>query len=331
MVDLGEECDDGMNNGPGLACNADCMAAFCGDGDLSPGEECDDGAYNGDRNVCKSDCTNASCGDGFVGPGEACDDGNQNDNDRCTNACALASCGDGVVSPNEECDDGNDTDTDSCTNACTQATCNDGIMNGNEIATDCGGDMCKPCSVQGLVINEIDYDLVNPDSAEFIEILNTSNAPINLVNHAVSLVNCSSNPPTVYATVNLGNAGIINPSQYLVIAPAAFNLPGGVIRVSFAGNVDQVQNGAPDAIALVDTGSMKVIDSLSYEGTCADVNIPNVGMVSLVEGMSLSAQVADFGTGTETLCRMPNGYDGNNAATDWAQSKNPTPGVANEL
>jgi cysteine-rich repeat protein len=33
MIDPGEACDDGVNNGPGQPCNAMCQANACGDGD----------------------------------------------------------------------------------------------------------------------------------------------------------------------------------------------------------------------------------------------------------------------------------------------------------
>src|SRR6478736_3887109 len=45
-IDHGETCDDGPNNGPGKACNAQCVRNICGDGDKGPGETCDDGANN---------------------------------------------------------------------------------------------------------------------------------------------------------------------------------------------------------------------------------------------------------------------------------------------
>jgi cysteine-rich repeat protein len=123
-----EVCDDGDQNGDNKACKLDCTPNVCGDGALGPGEDCDDGADNGDNNACKLDCTANVCGDGLVGPGEGCDDGNNVDNDTCTNACALASCGDGIPSVSEECDDGNMDDTDVCTNACTNASCGDAII-----------------------------------------------------------------------------------------------------------------------------------------------------------------------------------------------------------
>ncbi|WP_293273882.1 lamin tail domain-containing protein [Nannocystis sp.] len=226
----------------------------------------------------------------------------------------------------EECDDGNQNNLDACTNGCKNPTCFDGLKNQNETATDCGGS-CKPCSIAGLVINEVDYDQPGNDTAEYVEILNTTNAPISLTGVALALVNCSTNPPALYApfTISLAGAVSINPGQYLVIAPAAFAVPGGVLKVNFAGPGDQVQNGSPDGLALVNTTTMTLLDALSYEGSCGAINIPGIGMVSIVEGMA--ANITDPGAGA--LARIPNGYDGNNLATDWVLSNTLTPGLAN--
>ena len=141
------------------------------------------------------------------------------------------------------------------------------------------------------------------------------------------LVNGSNN--TIYATINLGPAGTINPGQYLVIAPGNFMVPNGVLKVNFAGVQDQIQNGSPDGLVLVNTMTMKVVDAFSYEGAIPAINVPMVGMVALVEGMALNMMVQDSNVDAGSLARLPNGYDGNNAATDWAFSKMPTPGAAN--
>ena len=53
-----EECDDGENNGPGQACNADCQLNVCGDGDPGPDEGCDDGDANAlALGACAPDCS----------------------------------------------------------------------------------------------------------------------------------------------------------------------------------------------------------------------------------------------------------------------------------
>lgn len=57
--------------------------------------------------------------------------------------------------------------------------------------------------------------------------------------------------------------------------------------------------------------------------------IPGLGTVSLVEGTALSPSVEDPDPTPGSLCRLPNGSDTNDAATDWALSGTPTPGAAN--
>ena len=279
--------------------------------------------------ACLNTCKKSKCGDGFTQQGvEECDDANAVNTDMCLNTCKAAKCGDGVVQAGvEQCDDGNQVNNDACSNVCKTPTCSDGIKNGQETDVDCGGPMCKPCSIPGLVINEVDYDMVGTDTAEYIEILNTTNAPINLTGYAVVLVNGADNKP--YTTISLAGAGTINAGQYLVIAPAAFTVPNGVLKVNFAGTTDQIQNGSPDGLALVNTTTMKLIDALSYEGEITSTTITNVGTVSLVEGMAISAAIVDSNAENASFSRLPNGYDGNNAATDWVLSKTLTPGLPN--
>jgi hypothetical protein len=136
-----EECDDGVDNGPGKACNAMCVLNVCGDGDKGPDEECDDGNNERRRRVLGDlqargvrqrvarpgrgvrrrgqrrqgrrlhrRVQPAGCGDGFEQPslGEQCDLGGQNsDGGACTSMCKDATCGDGLIQANvEQCDDG---------------------------------------------------------------------------------------------------------------------------------------------------------------------------------------------------------------------------------
>ena len=63
----------------------------CGDGILALGEQCDDGANNGGYNGCNWDCTlDEYCGDGIVqGEYEHCDDGNFINGDACPANCRL--------------------------------------------------------------------------------------------------------------------------------------------------------------------------------------------------------------------------------------------------
>ncbi|MCB9506481.1 MAG: DUF4215 domain-containing protein [Myxococcales bacterium] len=129
--DLGEECDDGADNGDGVdGCRDNCRRAFCGDGVTDSGEECDDGDDNGDTaDTCRLGCILPACGDGVTDSGEECDDGNDVNDDGCANNCLLPGCGDGNIQPElgEECDDGNDDAEDGCSNNCLTPQCGDGV------------------------------------------------------------------------------------------------------------------------------------------------------------------------------------------------------------
>ena len=178
-----------------------------------------------------------------------------------------------------------------------------------------------------LVINEVDYDNVNTDDHEFVEIYNGTGGPVNLSGMALMLVNGSNS--AVYTTVDLSAAGTLADKQYLVVKDTAVVALGGALTLDFAVASNAVQNGAPDAVALVNTSTMTLVDALSYEGSITMAVIPGVGTVSLVEGNALSAGVADSNAMQASLCRVPNGSDTNDANTDWKLSANPTPGAAN--
>jgi fibro-slime domain-containing protein len=61
---------------------------ICGDGIVSLGEECDDGENDGGYGECEPGCkVGARCGDGIVQENEDCDDGNRFDGDGCGSAC----------------------------------------------------------------------------------------------------------------------------------------------------------------------------------------------------------------------------------------------------
>jgi hypothetical protein len=82
-------------------------------------------------------------------------------------------------------------------------------------------------------------------------------------------------------------------------------------------NTDLVQNGAPDAVAIVVTASGAFIDVVSYEGDTA----------GYFEGTG--AGLIDSGAGTvQGISRFPNGTDTNNNAADLSL-RLITPGAAN--
>ncbi len=179
MIESGEECDDGENNGGGGVCKDDCTTNICGDGYVGGAEECDEGAGNDDAGTCKSDCTLASCGDGVVGPNEECDDGENNDDaGTCKSDCTLAACGDGILGPGEGCDDGNTDDGDGCTSQCALPSCGDGVIDDGEACDDGNADNTDACTdtctepacgdgfVQALAGEECDQGIENDDNGD---------------------------------------------------------------------------------------------------------------------------------------------------------------------
>lgn len=180
----------------------------------------------------------------------------------------------------------------------------------------------------GLLINEVDYDNVGTDTTEFIELYNSGSLTINLSSLALALINGSNN--VEYLRLNLSDAGpSIAPGQYLVVkSSSAVVVPVGTLTMAFPGTDSQIQNGAPDGIALVDTVSMRLLDALSYEGSITAAVITGFpGTYNLVEGTPLAAADDNFINGS--LARLPNGVDANNAASDWALTTTLTPGAAN--
>lgn len=190
------------------------------------------------------------------------------------------------------------------------------------------GTMTSISPAAGLVINEVDYDQVGTDLAEFVEVYNSSAGAIDLSTLALVFINGSNS--VEYLRVSLASAGSIAPGQYLVVKTAAVPTPPLALTILFPGSMDQIQNGAPDGIVLFDTATGSRIDSLSYEGSITHAQISGFsGTYNLVEGTVLSSSVADNNSVSASLVRLPNGSDTNDAATDWTLSTTPTPGTAN--
>ena len=185
----------------------------------------------------------------------------------------------------------------------------------------------NPCPAP-LVINEVDYDQINTDTAEFIEIYNPSGSPVSLANLAVALINGTGTNGVEYTPrFALSTAGAsLAAGQYLVIANSSVAVPAGALKIDSGAASNLIQNGSPDGVALIDTSTLTVIDALSYEGSITAATITGFpGPVSLVEGTATVA--ADTGNGS--LTRSPNGQDTDNAAADWSFATTVSPGAAN--
>jgi hypothetical protein len=185
-----------------------------------------------------------------------------------------------------------------------------------------------------LVINEVDYDQYNTDAAEYIELYNPTGSPISLANIGVVLVNGATGSVSAYPTadsiIDLSPLGSVPGGGYVVLAGANIAPAAGALKLDPGWTTNQIQNGSPDGIALVDTQNQVLIDALSYEGPITSVDLPGIATpVSLVEGTVLSSAVFDGNVDGQSLCRSPNGKDTDNANSDWKLCTTLTPGSAN--
>ncbi|MEZ4296064.1 MAG: lamin tail domain-containing protein [Polyangiaceae bacterium] len=307
-----------------------CAPASCNDG-ITNGSESDTDCGGGCQScatgkACKvnTDCKSAVCQGLVCQP--SCTDGLKNnaETDVDCGGPACGKCADGKA-----CGSGTDCTSQVCTTSkCAAPTCNDGKKNGTETGVDCGGAQCGSCPLDHLVINEVDYDQVSTDTLEFVEIYNATANTVSLANLKLILVDGTSNGP--YGFVDLSSAGSLAAGQYLVVGTATVMPAAGALKIDFGGTMNQLQNGSPDGLALIDDGTDTVIDVISYEGaiTTANLSTWGLGTVSLVEGVALGANVKDEGDGA--LCRFPNSKDTESSAADWIFCPASSPGAPNQ-
>ena len=156
-----------------------------------------------------------------------------------------------------------------------------------------------------LVINEVDYDQVGADGNGFVEIHNTGGAAADLSNVDLVAVN--------------GGDGL----EYDRVALTGSLAAGGYLALAI-----ELQNGAPDGLALLDGTTL--VDALSYEGAITAATIGGQ-TYNLVEGTALAVSVEDSNTVAGSLIRNPNGKDTNDAASDWAFTTTVTREAANVM
>ncbi|HUH14493.1 MAG TPA: ExeM/NucH family extracellular endonuclease [Gaiellaceae bacterium] len=150
-----------------------------------------------------------------------------------------------------------------------------------------------------VVVNEVDYDQPDTDSAEYLELKNTGTTAVNLDPYVVELVNGSGG--AVYGTFDLPAVSLAAGDYYVICANAA-TVPNCDLDVSPDTNL--IQNGSPDGIRLMLAGA--AVDALSYEGntagstegtgtTAADSNSQaNVGLSRCPDGADTDNNNADF-------------------------------------
>ena len=191
--------------------------------------------------------------------------------------------------------------------------------------------LCAPvlsAAAGPLVINEIDYDQPGTDDFEFVEIFNAGSTYIPLQDVALVFINGANNAE--YRREELLLAGGIFPGQYLLVCNGSLNpsITSAAFVLNFSGFNNNIQNGAPDGIALINFGNNTVLDTVSYEGGITAGNVIGLGVINLVQGTPIPLAVADDNTGNVSLSRLPNGTASGNDAADWALAV-PTPGATN--
>ena len=167
----------------------------------------------------------------------------------------------------------------------------------------------EPVVGGGLVINEVNYDMPATETQEFVEVLNTSNAPVALDGWRLELVNGRGG--AAYLTFDLADAGpSLAPGQYLVVADEDVQVAPGalVLRLASGANGNHnLENGDPDAVRLVNGANPDApADAVSYGGP--------------VPGASEGASSAPDDPGNDdaiSVGRCPNGSDTNDNAADF--------------
>lgn len=170
-----------------------------------------------------------------------------------------------------------------------------------------------PGPMADLVINEIDYDQPGTDSAEFLEIKNVTDGTINLDPYAIELVNGSGGGAAVYNTIELPAIDLAAGDYYVICGDAA---TVANCDLDAFPDTNLIQNGAPDAVALVLAG--EIVDTVSYEG---DTVAP------YTEGSGAGLEDPSGGVNVG-ISRFPDGTDTNQNNADLSL-RCITPGEAN--
>jgi len=164
-----------------------------------------------------------------------------------------------------------------------------------------------------LVINEIDYDQASTDTAEYIEIKNVSGAPIDLDPYVLDFINGSGGGAVSYRMVDLPAISLAAGDYYVVCANAA---TVANCDLDSTPETDFIQNGAPDAVALM--LGIDIVDTVSYEGDTSG---------SYTEGSGVG--LVDTASGVTSISRCSDGTDTDQNNIDLVERPS-TPGTAND-
>lgn len=115
VVEAGEQCDFGVDNGIVAGCEINCMFTCS-----ALQNNCDDGNPCNGTETCGTVMDNSAMGQACLAGTAEMDGTGCGTNMVCKGGlCAANVCGDGYVAGTEECDDANQTPGDGCENNCT--------------------------------------------------------------------------------------------------------------------------------------------------------------------------------------------------------------------
>ncbi|HJS18135.1 MAG TPA: ExeM/NucH family extracellular endonuclease [Anaerolineales bacterium] len=170
----------------------------------------------------------------------------------------------------------------------------------------------SPAVANDLVINEIDYDQPSTDTAEFVEIRNNDSVSVDLSAYDVQMVNGNAGGAVQYRLFDLPAISLA-PGDYFVLC--ANNTTVANCDLDVTPETDLIQNGAPDAVALLFGAS--IVDTVSYEG--------NTG-APYTEGSGVG--LVDTASGTQSISRCPDASDTDVNNVDFSE-RTSTPGTLN--
>ncbi|MCB9302781.1 MAG: lamin tail domain-containing protein [Lewinellaceae bacterium] len=182
-----------------------------------------------------------------------------------------------------------------------------------------------PCSLPACtpVINEIDYDNPGADDREFVELYNPCNTPIDLGYYTLYYINGATG--SVYFSHTL--PVVLMPGDYFVVCGNMSTVPNCDLEILPSTN--GIQNGSPDAVALIYNIGGIVADAVSYEGSVPgytegsgdglfDSTAPSVGIGRFPDGNDTDQNNVDFSqqcitpgfsnSGVNVFCTLPPGF-----------------------
>lgn len=148
-----------------------------------------------------------------------------------------------------------------------------------------GCERAEPTEPTGsaLVLSEVDYDQPGLDDAEFIELHNRGSEAYDLRPIVLVLLNGTAKMdesgyiPAEYRRATLASLGSLPAGGFLVISGAPHPMSQGTRHIDSQWSAQNaLQNGAHDAILLVDTVRGALLDGFSYEGALPPFSIKEV-------------------------------------------------------